>query len=66
VDEIEIRFTVTEAARGTGFSGTAIFLAIRRGQITTERDGRGYDWVDPDEVSTLAVQRRGGGGPRPD
>ncbi len=51
------RVKVTEAARQTGVSGTQIFLAIRHGQITSERDDRGYDWVDPDEVATLAVQR---------
>lgn len=37
--------------------GTAIFLAIRYGEITSERDDQGYDWVDPDEVATLGVQQ---------
>ena len=31
-----------------------VFLAIRHGEISTECDERGYDWVDPDEVRTLA------------
>lgn len=51
------RVKVTEATRRTGVSGTDIFLAIRHGQITSERDERGYDWVDPDEVATLLVGR---------
>jgi len=49
------RVKVTEAARATGVPGPAIFLAIRHGEITTVRDERGYDWVDPDEVAALAV-----------
>jgi len=49
------RVKVTEAVRLTGVTGTVIFLAIRRGAITSERDDRGYDWVDPDEVASLAV-----------
>ena len=48
------RVKVSEAVRRTGVSGTTIFLAIRHGEITTERDERGYDWVDPDEVRRLA------------
>ena len=51
------RVKVTEAVRRTGISGTEIFLAIRAGQITSERDERGYDWVDPDEVAGLAIRR---------
>lgn len=51
------RVKVTEAVRRTGVPGTQIFLAIRAGQITSERDERGYDWVDPDEVATLVMQR---------
>jgi hypothetical protein len=51
------RVKVTEAVRRTGVSGTEIFLAIRSGQITSERDERGYDWVDPEEVATLVMQR---------
>jgi hypothetical protein len=51
------RVKVTEAARITGVPGPDIFLAIRHGEISTERDERGYDWVDPDEVGGLAVQR---------
>ncbi|MGH8999414.1 MAG: hypothetical protein ACRDY7_08490 [Acidimicrobiia bacterium] len=51
------RVKVTEAARSTGVPGTVIFLAIRHGEISTERDDRGYDWVDPDEVTTLVVPR---------
>lgn len=47
------RVKVIEAVRETGVPGTAIFLAIRHGEISTERDERGYDWVDPDEVRTL-------------
>ena len=49
------RVKVTEAVRLTGVPGTAIFLAIRYGDITTERDERGYDWVDPAEVAALVV-----------
>ncbi len=49
------RVKVTEAVRLTGVSGTVIFLAIRHGDITTERDARGYDWVEPAEVASLAV-----------
>ncbi len=48
------RVKVTEAVRQTGVSGTTIFLAIRHDEITTERDERGYDWVDLDEVRGLA------------
>ncbi|MEY2432230.1 MAG: hypothetical protein QOC92_1955 [Acidimicrobiaceae bacterium] len=51
------RVKVTEAARRTGVSGTAIFLAIRHGDISSERDELGYDWVDPEEVMTLVVAR---------
>jgi hypothetical protein len=48
------RMKVTEAVRRTGVPGTTIFLAIRDQRITTERDKRGYDWVDPAEVEALA------------
>lgn len=48
------RVKVVDAVRETGVPGTAIYLAIRHGEITTERDERGYDWVDPDEVRALA------------
>lgn len=51
------RVKVTEAVRCTGVPGTAIFLAIRDGEITAERDDQGYDWVDPDEAATLGVQQ---------
>jgi hypothetical protein len=51
------RVKVTEAVRITGVAGTEIFLAIRHGEITSERDGRGYDWVDPDEVVSLVTTR---------
>ena len=51
------RVKVTEAVRRTGVPGTAIFLAIRHGEITSERDDQGYDWVDLDEVATLGVQQ---------
>lgn len=51
------RVKVTEAVRQTGVPGPAIFLAIRHGEITSETDDRGYDWVDPDEVAALAVTR---------
>jgi hypothetical protein len=54
---VDARVKVTEAVRITGVSGTEIFLAIRHGEITTERDARGYDWVDLKEVATLAVSR---------
>jgi hypothetical protein len=47
------RVKVTEAVRTTGVPGTEIFVAIRRGEISSERDERGYDWVDPDEVAAL-------------
>lgn len=48
------RVKVTEAVRRTGVPGPAIFLAIAHGRISTRRDERGYDWVDPDEVLALA------------
>ena len=48
------RVKVTEAARQTGVAGTEIFLAIRHGTISTVLDDRGYDWVDLDEVRSLA------------
>ena len=48
------RVKVTEAARRTGVSGTAIFLAIRHGDITSIQDDRGYDWVVLDEVVSMA------------
>jgi hypothetical protein len=51
------RVKVTEAARATGVPGPEIFLAIRHGEISTVRDERGYDWVDPDEVARLAVAK---------
>lgn len=51
------RVKVTEAVRRTGEPGTEIFLAVRSGKIASERDERGYDWVDPDEAATLALQR---------
>ncbi|MGH9225754.1 MAG: hypothetical protein ACRD2W_18650 [Acidimicrobiales bacterium] len=51
------RVKVTEAVRRTGVPGTVVFLAIRHGEITSVRDDRGYDWVDPDEVASLAVPR---------
>jgi hypothetical protein len=51
------RVKATEAVRRTGVPRTDIFLAIRSGRITSERDERGYDWVDPDEVATLVMQR---------
>lgn len=49
------RVKVTEAARTTEVPGPTIFLAIRHDKISTVRDARGYDWVDLDEVSGLAV-----------
>jgi hypothetical protein len=51
------RVKVTEAVRQTGVPGTVIFLAIRHGELASERDDRGYDWVDPDEVASLTVPR---------
>ncbi len=51
------RVKVTEAVHRTGVPGTAIFLAIRHGEITTDQDDRGYDWVDTDEVGSLPVAR---------
>lgn len=52
------RVKVTEAVRRTGVPGTTIFLAIRDQRISTQRDARGYDWVDPDEVEGLASASR--------
>jgi len=52
--DVAERMKVSEAARQTGVTGTAIFLAIRRGEISTQLDKRGYDWVDVDEVRHLA------------
>jgi hypothetical protein len=51
------RVKVTEAVRRTGVPGDVIFLAIRYGEISSQRDERGYDWVDPDEVAALAVPK---------
>lgn len=51
------RVKLTEAVRRTGVPGTEIFLAIRHGEITSERDDCGYDWVDPEEIAALAVPR---------
>ncbi len=51
------RVKVTEAVRRTAVPGDVIFLAILHGEITSERDDRGYDFVDPDEVAMLGVQR---------
>ncbi len=51
------RVKVTEAVRRTGVLGTVIFLAIRHGELTTDQDELGYDWVDPEEVAALAVPR---------
>ena len=48
------RVKVTEAVRCTGVSGTAIFLAIRHGEISTIRDDRGYDLVDLEEVMAIS------------
>ena len=48
------RVKVTEAVRRTGVSGTAIFLAIRHGDISTVRDDRGYDLVDLEEVMAIS------------
>jgi hypothetical protein len=47
------RVKVTEAVRRTHIPGPEIFLAIRHGEISTVRDDRGDDWVDPDEVARL-------------
>lgn len=47
------RVSVPEAVRRTGVRGDRIYLAIRHGEITSERDERGFDRVDPDEVLTL-------------
>ncbi|MGQ0744785.1 MAG: hypothetical protein ACT4OS_10715 [Acidimicrobiales bacterium] len=49
------RVKVTEALRLTGVPGTAVFLAIRHGEISSQLDERGYGWVDPEEVSLLGV-----------
>jgi hypothetical protein len=49
------RVKVTEAVKQTGIPGTTIFLAIRHGEISTQVDERGYDWVDPAEVRMLAT-----------
>ena len=48
---------ITEAVRRTGVPGDVIFLAIRHNEINSERDDRGHDWVDPDEVAALAVPK---------
>ena len=52
--DVSERIKVSEAVRRTGVPGTAIILAIRHGEISTELDERGYDWVDLDEVRHLA------------
>jgi hypothetical protein len=49
------RVKVTEAVRRTGVPGPTIFLAIAHGRIRSERDDRGYDLVNPDEVRGLAT-----------
>jgi len=49
------RVKVTEAVRRTGVPGPTIFMAIAHGQISTKRDERGYDWVDPEEVRVLST-----------
>ena len=59
------RIKVTEAVRRTGVPGDVIFLTIRRGEISSQRDERGYDWVDPDEVAALALRDRAVGGMPP-
>ena len=51
------RVKVTDAVRSTGVPGDVIFLAIRRGEISSSQDDKGYDWVDPDEVAALTVPR---------
>lgn len=58
VVDMSERVKVTEAVRRTGVAGPTIFLAIRHGDITTEQDERGYDWVDPDEVRKLVPSPR--------
>ncbi len=57
LDVMAERVKVTEAVRRTWVPGTVIFLAIRHGELTTDRDELGYDWVDPEEVAALAVPR---------
>jgi hypothetical protein len=52
------RVKVTEAVRRAGVPGDVIFLAIRHDEISSQRDDRGYDWVDPDEVAVLAAPGR--------
>ncbi len=51
------RIKVTGAVRHTGVPGDVIFLAIRHDEISSQRDDRGYDWVDPDNVAALTVPR---------
>lgn len=50
------RVSVPEAARRTGVTGDRIFVAIRRGEITTAFDDRGFDQVLPAEVLALAAR----------
>ena len=47
------RVSVPEAVRRTGVPGDRIYLAIRHGEITSERDPRGFDQVNPGEVQGL-------------
>lgn len=56
LDVMAERVKVTEAVRRTGVPGTVIFLAIRHGELATDRDELGYDWVDPEEVAALTGQ----------
>jgi hypothetical protein len=50
------RVSVPEAVRRVGVPGDVIFLAIRHGEISSERDERGLDPVDPAEVAQLVTR----------
>jgi hypothetical protein len=52
------RVKVTEAVRRAGVPGDVIFLAIRHDEISSQRDDRGYGWVDPDEVAAQRFRGR--------
>ena len=52
------RVRVAEAARRTGVPGTDIYLAIWRGELQSEHDPRGYDWVDLEDVERIVNAAR--------
>ncbi len=51
------RAKVTEAVRQTGVPGPTIPLAIRHGELSTELDDRGHDWVDPDGARSISSSK---------